>query len=553
MEDIEVTICWLITIRVLNIIWGKGKGGSKGIYYGTATTRDTGRNVDVFKGKGKIPNTQRSGGAGETQTTTTTETATTGGTTTHRRRTKIIRETTKHVVNKNQKITLGKRTTLNGVTSVNKNIMYKNWISNNPMLTILLVGITFSVTLVASQSLTEKNKYFTIFDSVGEMASGMAYVHVAIPLNLSTFETQAAILEDYLFKLSRVVDSDNAEKNNFLQNVWEIANFAQVKLERLKNRMLHLDQILPFDGDLTQQRQKRTLFDTLKNDEIINYKNYLTNYTINPIELKDIVTNQNILKHKHDQELQIQLTKLKHEHEIFIKNAQINNKHRFKRQTPITTTRTAEYSLTAGLTGVIGKFNYTYDHTSQYQKQIAKEFNLLERQQFRITQIRSQITKETDEMNTKLEQLTNQAWTPSMDKIIGRHNFDMIHEDIKAFQHHLSKTFPEHLYNDRDHRTANEHTLQDNTNNENNTIQSNQIPVFIHRLIRNKRSFEINDKNMFIDFNSNLTIQITEQYRQLQMDINELIIQTIADLKENINTSKRLKGYTKLKNEGTKT
>ena len=58
---------------------------------------------------------------------------------------------------------------------------------------------------------------------------------------------------------------------------------------------------------------------------------------------------------------------------------------------------------------------------------------------------------------------------------------------------------------------------------------------------------------MFIDFNSNLTIQITEQYRQLQMDINELIIQTIADLKENLNTSRRLKGYTKLKNEGTKT
>ena len=78
--------------------------------------------------------------------------------------------------------------------------------------------------------------------------------------------------------------------------------------------MLHLDQILPFDGDLTQQRQKRTPFDTLNDDEIIDYECYLNNNTINPIELKDIVTNQNTLKHKHDNELQIQLTILKREH-----------------------------------------------------------------------------------------------------------------------------------------------------------------------------------------------------------------------------------------------
>ena len=96
--------------------------------------------------------------------------------------------------------------------------VYDNWLKLHPMSIIFMIGFTLTFTLVAPQSLTETPKYFTIFDSVGEMASGMAYVHVAIPLNLSTFQTQAAILEDYLFKLSRVVDSDNEQKNNFLQN-----------------------------------------------------------------------------------------------------------------------------------------------------------------------------------------------------------------------------------------------------------------------------------------------------------------------------------------------
>ena len=430
--------------------------------------------------------------------------------------------------------------------------VYDNWLKLHPISIIFMIGFTLTFTLVAPQSLTETPKYFTIFDSVGEMASGMAYVHVAIPLNLSTFQTQAGILEDYLFKLSRVVDSDNEQKNNFLQNVREIASFAQVKLERLKNRMLHLDQILPYDGDLTQQRQKRTALDTLNDDEIINYEQYLHNYTHNPIELKDIVTNQNSLKHKHDHQLRQQLTLLKLEHEKFIKNAQINNKHRFKRQTPIMT-RTAEYSLVTGLSGLIGTFNYTFDHTSQYQKQIAKEYNMLQEQQYRITQIRNQITTETEEMSNKLEGLTQQKWSPSMDKIIGRQNFDMLHEDIKAFQFHLSKTFPEEQYNDRNHRTSDINTDNNDTQTNSNITQTNKIPIIYHKIARNKRSFEINDKNTFIDFNGNYTIRITEEYRQLQMDINELIIQTLADLKENINTSRRLKGYTKMKSEGTKT
>ena len=80
------------------------------------------------------------------------------------------------------------------------------------------------------------------------MASGMAYIHVAIPLNLTTFTLQSDILGDYLFKLSRVVDTNHTVMEFFLEIIREIARFGQVKLEQLNNRVRHLDIILPYDG-----------------------------------------------------------------------------------------------------------------------------------------------------------------------------------------------------------------------------------------------------------------------------------------------------------------
>jgi hypothetical protein len=37
-----------------------------------------------------------------------------------------------------------------------------------------------------------------IFDEVGKMAASMTYIHVAIPLNISTFEEQISLLQYYL-------------------------------------------------------------------------------------------------------------------------------------------------------------------------------------------------------------------------------------------------------------------------------------------------------------------------------------------------------------------
>ena len=141
--------------------------------------------------------------------------------------------------------------------------------------------------MVSVQSFNEQPKHFTIFDAVGEMASGMAYVHVAIPLNLTTFTIQANVLEEYLFKLTWVVDN-KMEKVTFLQSFREIAKFGQTRLIRLRNMVIHLDQILSFDRYITIQRQRQTNINTLDVDEVINHKCFLENKIIDLIKLEVI-------------------------------------------------------------------------------------------------------------------------------------------------------------------------------------------------------------------------------------------------------------------------
>ena len=55
-----------------------------------------------------------------------------------------------------------------------------------------------------------------------------------------------------------------------------------------------------------------------------------------------------------------------------------------------------------------------------------------------------------------------------------------------------------------------------------------------------------------IYINDNRTLELSCVYRNLQIEVNDLIIKTIADLKENIEAHKRLAKYEKLKAKGTK-
>ena len=121
---------------------------------------------------------------------------------------------------------------------------------------------------------------------------------------------------------------------NFLAQIREIARFGQVKLERLNNRVTHLDNILPYDGDLTQQqRLKRTIEKSINEDELIDYTMFLDNNINDPIELNDIVIQPEKLVDEHEWDLKQKLDKLKEEAILFFKHARHNNHHRFRRQT----------------------------------------------------------------------------------------------------------------------------------------------------------------------------------------------------------------------------
>jgi len=158
---------------------------------------------------------------------------------------------------------------------------------------IILISLlcTLSVVLAQGQSNEETPQQYVIFDEIGHMAAGMANIHVAIPVNLTTFKRQASVLSEYLRKLTKVVDDGKEHKEIFMQTIRELAKFAEVRLAHIRKRIDHLDIILPFDGDLTEgQRHRRSaLMTDIQEDEIIETDRW-TDHTIDKIiNLDDII------------------------------------------------------------------------------------------------------------------------------------------------------------------------------------------------------------------------------------------------------------------------
>ena len=175
-------------------------------------------------------------------------------------------------------------------------------------------------------------------------------------------------------------------------------------MQRLINRVDHLDNILPYDGDLTSRdiQNKRMTRHTGYDDEIIEYNQYLTNEVTHPIELNDIITNQENLILEHDWELKQKLDLLKKAATLFCKHAQINNGHRFIKTNQI------NHIISTQISTAI-----------QWVNEIHEEMRLLHTQRNKLTLLDKEITDSTQDMTTKLKSLTNLDWSPDMDSIIG--------------------------------------------------------------------------------------------------------------------------------------
>jgi len=85
----------------------------------------------------------------------------------------------------------------------------------------------------------------------------MAYLHVDIPLNISTFEQQISIFHTYLTKLTEVT-MDAPKQVPFTKAIRDLASFAKSRLSTLQTSLWFVDTILPEDtSHSAQSRNKR--------------------------------------------------------------------------------------------------------------------------------------------------------------------------------------------------------------------------------------------------------------------------------------------------------
>ena len=92
----------------------------------------------------------------------------------------------------------------------------------------------------------------------------MAYIHVAIPLNISKYQHQCTLFDSYLQSFAAKT-TDNPQHVFFSKGIRDLATFAYKRLDKLIDQICFIDIILPPD-DFTQSlhdRHKRFLDEVL--------------------------------------------------------------------------------------------------------------------------------------------------------------------------------------------------------------------------------------------------------------------------------------------------
>jgi len=88
------------------------------------------------------------------------------------------------------------------------------------------------------------------------MASSMTYIHIAIPLNISTFEHQINVFSSYLENFINL-KTDKKHQILFTKTIRDLATFADSRLLKLAEKVKYIDHILPSDTAKISSRQKR--------------------------------------------------------------------------------------------------------------------------------------------------------------------------------------------------------------------------------------------------------------------------------------------------------
>ena len=154
-----------------------------------------------------------------------------------------------------------------------------------------------TVQLPASSS----SNHHIIFNPIGTIAAKMSYIHVAIPINISSIQHQLDSFTSYVQRFSNLNTTHN-NKMHFARVINQLATFALNELNHGRDQLRNLDTLLP-DDSTPNTRHKRfvdgVLFEVCKKDyhfQKINLNNCWDHLKI--------IENQLTLCRSHTQHLQ---------------------------------------------------------------------------------------------------------------------------------------------------------------------------------------------------------------------------------------------------------
>ncbi len=153
-------------------------------------------------------------------------------------------------------------------------------------LVAMIYALLFTIIGINSAVAYVKNvqPHHVIFDDLGKMSTGVTYINIAIPLNITILYEQIAMFSDYLDKINtfnsststpydvatniygfRIKETDKismATEHNMVQLTKQLASYAKKRLTNLSWSLRSLDNLLPTDPafELTNERHKRFVF-----------------------------------------------------------------------------------------------------------------------------------------------------------------------------------------------------------------------------------------------------------------------------------------------------
>ena len=112
-------------------------------------------------------------------------------------------------------------------------------------------------TTTTTETITDADRHYLVFDKIGHMASSTTYIHAVIPINISSVTAQAQPLYDTFTQLQKL-KTQNLTHLPFCKNMYEIGKLFEERLFTQLTALKKIDGILPQDSpNSLHSRNKR--------------------------------------------------------------------------------------------------------------------------------------------------------------------------------------------------------------------------------------------------------------------------------------------------------